>query len=91
MLTKFGKDCNAIVHRYPNIVKYWDYMSGAICIPEAVFIREDNVRKEVFELLSNQELSAEYNEIWCMTRKLIGDDNGELIDGVVLTTVEDFC
>lgn len=91
MLTKFGKECNRIVSQHSNLVKYWDYMSGNICIPEKVFLEDDAVRNEAFKLLGNQELSAEYDKIWCLFRKLIGDENGELIDGVVLTTVNDFC
>lgn len=91
MLTDLGNAIYTTLKMYPDILDYWDYMTGHILIPQEVYESDESLRQSVFNLLGNIELLVEYNHIWGMTRKLIVGEDGDLIKGVVIFTLKDIC
>lgn len=87
-LTDLGKAELEDVKHYPSLDKYYDSMVGNICIPLSDFLNTPSVRFEAFSLLGSKNLVT-FDACWVMTQGLIGDEDGELIPGVIITAVVD--
>ena len=84
-LTALGKACIQDVEECPALEEYYDFMTGNICIPLHEFLSKPHVKDEVFSLLGSKSLVT-FDACWAMTRGLIGDEEGELIPGVIITS-----
>ena len=87
-LTALGKACTQDVEKCPALREYYDVMTGNICIPLDEFLSKPHVKDEAFSLLGSKNLVT-FDACWAMTRDLIGDENGELISGVIITSAVD--
>lgn len=86
-LTDFGVAIEKNAERHLFLLDYYDTFTGNICIPLEVFLSDDDIRKDAFSLLESENL-VNFDANWCLTRSLIGDEDGELIEGVVLTAIQ---
>ena len=88
-LKELGKLEVEDINKYHKLKEYYDSYTGNVCIPLPEFLNNSLIRKEAFSLLGSKSLVS-YNACWTMTRALIGDEDGELIPGVVIRTAIDF-
>ena len=87
-LTALGKACVEDVKRYPTLDEYYDPMSSLICIPLSVYLNTPKIQRDTFSLIGSKNLVG-LDACWAMTRGLIGDKDGELIPGVIITSAVD--
>lgn len=86
-LTDLGRACERDVKKHPLLLKYYDPYASNICIPLSDFVNDIHIRQEAFSLLGSKTLTT-FNACWAMMRDLIGDENGEMISGVVITQAD---
>lgn len=77
------------IKRFPLLLEYYDIYTGKICIPLDTFVSNSNIQKECFDLLGSKNL-IKFDACWAMTRALIGNEDGDLIEGVVIQRAEEW-
>ena len=90
--TKFGTMCNSMVLKFKNLSDYYDPYSGIISIPVKVYNSLDILQDDVYDLLKLPDFEGPDGLVnWAMeVRPVMDPDTEDMVDGVVIRTVNSF-